>query len=119
MGRTLPATALLAGTIALLVSGCGGSDGSTVARVVDHNRQATKHKPSHAFMIDGNDPAFRMFCHANNNPAARTEGLHAVMHEIRSSPRAPAHLNTHEFAHELKGLCGARAGPPSTTTPSG
>jgi hypothetical protein len=116
MERTLTATALLVATIALLVSGCGGSDSSTVARVVDHNRQATKQKPSHSFQIDGNDPAFRMFCHANNNPAARAAGLHALMLEIRSSPRAPAHLNVHKFAHELKGAC---AGPPSTISPAG
>jgi hypothetical protein len=115
MERTLTATALLAATIALLVSGCGGSDSSTVARVVDHNLQPTKQKPSHSFQIDANDPAFRMLCHSND-PAARAEGLHAVMLEIRSSPRAPAPLNVHKFAHELKGAC---AGPPTTISPGG
>jgi hypothetical protein len=115
MERTLTATALLAATIALLVSGCGGSDSSTVARIVDHNLHGTKQKPSHAFPIKANDPAFRMLCHAND-PAARAEGLHALMLEIRSSPRAPAHLNAHKFAHELKGAC---AGPPRTISSGG
>jgi hypothetical protein len=113
MGRALTTPALLAASIALCVSGCGGSDSSTLARVVDHNSRATKERPSHSVQIDDNDPALRMFCHPNHSPAARSAARHALMLEIRSSPGAPADLNAADLAHSRKALC---AGPPKRVT---
>jgi hypothetical protein len=112
MGRARTATALLVVTAALVASSCGGSASSTVpGSTTTSAKVGPNQKHSHSFQINGDDPAFRMFCRAKS-PAARIEGLQALTLEIRSSPHAPAHVNVHEFAHELKGLCGQGASAP-------
>lgn len=110
---------------ALMAAGCGGGGQPTqqekAQQIKDQIGQIQRYiaqrqdgpQQGVSFQIDGNDPAFRMFCHSNN-PAARAEGRQALLLEIRSSPGAPAHVHSHKFAHELKGAC---AGPPKTITP--